>query len=86
MRRHISYLKKLDNGLTVDGPNQLASSYTTTFIVHASTELNRGPVYFRKRLGVKSCVGIINSSLATLASEQGVWWSLLIHEWRTLRK
>lgn len=43
MRRHIFYLKELDSGLTVDAPNQLASS-NSTFIFHASTKLNGGPV------------------------------------------
>lgn len=73
MRRHISYPKELDSRSSVDAPNQLASSYTTTLIFHASAKLNRGPVQVRKRPVIKSGVGIIPSPLANPPPELGVW-------------
>lgn len=39
MRRHISYLKGLDSGLTADASHSVASSYITTFIFHPSAKL-----------------------------------------------
>lgn len=39
MKRHISYLKEFDSGLTVDAPHLLASSYITTFIFQATAKL-----------------------------------------------